>query len=289
MSSFANLQWTVNAYNIAVAAGIICAAALGDRFGRRRLFCLGLGLFTVASAACALAPSAAVLIGARTAQGLGGAVDPAAQPDDPHRGVPGRAASSRLRHLRRPRRSRGRARPDRRRGDHRGDRLALDLLDQHPDRRRGDGSSRPASCRRRSARGRRSTSAAWPVHDRDGRHSRGASYARTTSAGQAPRSSPHLAWRSSARRVPRLGAPRCASDAVVAAPPHSRVRRRQRRRVLLDGVDLGRRVPDEPVLPVCARLLAAAERASACCRSSGRRWSSLRSPASSRAGSGCGR
>lgn len=72
--SFANLQWTVNAYNIAVAAGIICAAALGDRFGRRRLFCLGLGLFTLASAACALAPSAAVLIGARTVQGLGGAV-----------------------------------------------------------------------------------------------------------------------------------------------------------------------------------------------------------------------
>jgi EmrB/QacA subfamily drug resistance transporter len=72
--SFANLQWTVNAYNIAVAAGIICAAALGDRFGRRRLFCLGLILFTVASAACALAPSAAVLIGARTVQGLGGAV-----------------------------------------------------------------------------------------------------------------------------------------------------------------------------------------------------------------------
>ena len=72
--SFANLQWTVNAYNIAVAAGIICAAALGDRYGRRRLFCLGLVLFTLASAACALAPSAAVLIGARTLQGLGGAV-----------------------------------------------------------------------------------------------------------------------------------------------------------------------------------------------------------------------
>jgi EmrB/QacA subfamily drug resistance transporter len=71
---FANLQWTVNAYNIAVAAGVVCAAALGDRFGRRRLFCLGLALFTLASAACALAPSAAVLIGARTIQGLGGAI-----------------------------------------------------------------------------------------------------------------------------------------------------------------------------------------------------------------------
>jgi EmrB/QacA subfamily drug resistance transporter len=71
---FASLQWTVNSYNIAVAAGIICGAALGDRFGRRRLFVLGLLLFTVASAACALAPDAGLLIAARTIQGLGGAI-----------------------------------------------------------------------------------------------------------------------------------------------------------------------------------------------------------------------
>ncbi len=72
--SFASLQWTVNAYNIALAAGIICAAALGDRYGRRRFFVVGLLLFTVASAACAVAPNAALLIGARTVQGLGGAI-----------------------------------------------------------------------------------------------------------------------------------------------------------------------------------------------------------------------
>ena len=71
--SFASLQWTVNSYNIAIAAGIICAAALGDRYGRRRLFVAGLLLFVAASAACALAPSGAVLIGARAIQGLGGA------------------------------------------------------------------------------------------------------------------------------------------------------------------------------------------------------------------------
>ncbi|WP_064750593.1 MFS transporter [Solirubrobacter soli] len=68
------LQWTFNAYGIAFAAGIITAAALGDRFGRRRLFNCGIVLFTVASAACALAPSAGELIAARTVQGLGGAV-----------------------------------------------------------------------------------------------------------------------------------------------------------------------------------------------------------------------
>jgi EmrB/QacA subfamily drug resistance transporter len=69
-----SLQWTVNAYGIAFAAGIITAAALGDRFGRRRVFNSGLALFTIASAACALAPNATELIVARTVQGLGGAV-----------------------------------------------------------------------------------------------------------------------------------------------------------------------------------------------------------------------
>jgi EmrB/QacA subfamily drug resistance transporter len=70
----ASLQWTLTAYNIAFAAGIITAAAVGDRFGRRRVFAIGLALFTVASAICALAPNAGELIVARTVQGLGGAI-----------------------------------------------------------------------------------------------------------------------------------------------------------------------------------------------------------------------
>jgi len=69
-----SLQWTLNSYGIAFAAGIITAAALGDRFGRRLIFTIGLALFTVASAACALAPNAPELIAARTVQGLGGAI-----------------------------------------------------------------------------------------------------------------------------------------------------------------------------------------------------------------------
>jgi EmrB/QacA subfamily drug resistance transporter len=69
-----SLQWTVNAYNIAVAAGIVTAAVLGDRYGRRRVFVAGLILFSVASAACALAPNVDLLILARTIQGLGGAI-----------------------------------------------------------------------------------------------------------------------------------------------------------------------------------------------------------------------
>lgn len=69
-----SLQWTVNAYGIAFAAGIITAAALGDRFGRRLVFTSGLALFTLASAACALAPNMSELIAARTVQGLGAAM-----------------------------------------------------------------------------------------------------------------------------------------------------------------------------------------------------------------------
>ena len=72
--SLASLQWTLTAYNIAFAAGIITAAAAGDRFGRLRVFNIGLALFTVASAVCAVAPNASALIAARTVQGLGGAI-----------------------------------------------------------------------------------------------------------------------------------------------------------------------------------------------------------------------
>jgi EmrB/QacA subfamily drug resistance transporter len=73
-ASLSSLQWTLNAYGIAFAAGIITAAALGDRLGRRKVFNIGLALFTAASVACALAPNASELIAARTVQGLGGAI-----------------------------------------------------------------------------------------------------------------------------------------------------------------------------------------------------------------------
>ena len=72
--SIATLEWTVNAYTLPFAAGIITAAALGDKFGRRRMYVTGLILFTLASAACALAPDTAALIGARAVQGLGAAL-----------------------------------------------------------------------------------------------------------------------------------------------------------------------------------------------------------------------
>ncbi len=73
-ASLATLEWTVNAYNVSFAVLLMTAAALGDRYGRRRMFAAGIGLFALASAACALAPSAGALIAARAVQGAGAAL-----------------------------------------------------------------------------------------------------------------------------------------------------------------------------------------------------------------------
>jgi EmrB/QacA subfamily drug resistance transporter len=68
------LEWTVNAYTLSYAVLLLTGAALGDRFGRKRMFSVGLGIFTLASAAAAVAPSTGFLIAARALQGLGAAI-----------------------------------------------------------------------------------------------------------------------------------------------------------------------------------------------------------------------
>jgi EmrB/QacA subfamily drug resistance transporter len=73
-ASLGELEWVVNAYTLSFAVLLMTGAALGDRLGRRRMLAAGLGLFTAASAACALAPSAGALIAARAVQGAGAAV-----------------------------------------------------------------------------------------------------------------------------------------------------------------------------------------------------------------------
>src|SRR5437899_4958177 len=72
--SVAELQWVVTAYTIAFAAFILTAGALGDRVGAKRIFIGGFAIFTLASLACALAPSAMLLIVARSVQGLAAAI-----------------------------------------------------------------------------------------------------------------------------------------------------------------------------------------------------------------------
>jgi EmrB/QacA subfamily drug resistance transporter len=73
-ASISQLEWTVNAYTLTFAVLLLTGAALGDRFGRRRMFVLGLLLFTGASAAAALATTATALDVARAVQGVGGAI-----------------------------------------------------------------------------------------------------------------------------------------------------------------------------------------------------------------------
>ncbi|CAG6391337.1 MFS transporter [Streptomyces cocklensis] len=73
-ASLADLEWTINGYNLAFACLMLTGAALGDRFGRRNVYVLGVGVFTLSSIACATAGSTSALIAARVVQGAGAAV-----------------------------------------------------------------------------------------------------------------------------------------------------------------------------------------------------------------------
>src|ERR1700681_1018325 len=73
-ASIQSLEWTVNAYVLAYAVLLLTGAALGDRFGRKRMFLAGLAVFTAASAAAALAPTTDLLVAARAVQGAGAAI-----------------------------------------------------------------------------------------------------------------------------------------------------------------------------------------------------------------------
>ncbi|GAA1831798.1 MFS transporter [Pseudonocardia ailaonensis] len=73
-AGFTGLQWTVNAYTLALAALILLGGSLGDRYGRRRVFLIGVAWFALASLACGLAPNIELLVAARALQGVGGAL-----------------------------------------------------------------------------------------------------------------------------------------------------------------------------------------------------------------------
>jgi EmrB/QacA subfamily drug resistance transporter len=73
-ADFTGLQWTVNAYTLTLASLILLGGSLGDHFGRRRVFVIGVAWFALASLACGLAPNIEMLIAARALQGVGGAL-----------------------------------------------------------------------------------------------------------------------------------------------------------------------------------------------------------------------
>ena len=137
-ASLESLEWTVNAYTLTFAVLLLTGAALGDRFGRRRVFAIGVGIFTLGSVAAALAPSVEALNIARAVQGLGGAiVMPLTLTILERSGAEGEARA-RARRLGWDQRPRGRLRPRRRRRGRAGALVAVDLLAQRADRHRPD-------------------------------------------------------------------------------------------------------------------------------------------------------
>ena len=146
-ASLEGLQWTVNAYTLTFAVLLLTGATLGERYGRRRLFTIGLGLFTAGSAAAAMAPGIGALVAARAVQGVGAAIvipltltllSAAVSPRAPRPG-PGR--------LGRRRRPGHRDRSAGRRGGGGGRLLAVDLLAERADRHR-PAADRPAPSHR---------------------------------------------------------------------------------------------------------------------------------------------
>src|SRR5665213_2026242 len=73
-ASLSSLEWTVNAYTLTFAVLLLPGATLGDRFGRKKMFMIGLAIFTTASAFAALSSTAGELVAARALQGVGGAI-----------------------------------------------------------------------------------------------------------------------------------------------------------------------------------------------------------------------
>src|SRR5215213_8294882 len=72
--TFSDLQWVIDAYALSLAALVLTAGSLADRLGRRRVFAIGLGIFSLASLLCALAPDPTFLNISRAVQGIGGAI-----------------------------------------------------------------------------------------------------------------------------------------------------------------------------------------------------------------------
>ena len=158
----ASLAWVIDAYLITFAGALLLAGRLGDLIGRKKVFLVGVALFTLASAACGAADSQALLVGARFVQGLGAALSSSVilaiiVADFP---VPGGAGQGdELVHHR----GRGRrvARPAGRRIRDPGAELALDLLHQHPHRHRHVRDGRPAHRRERRTRRPGGTGRRW--------------------------------------------------------------------------------------------------------------------------------
>ena len=249
-ASIADLEWTVNAYTLTFAALLLLGAALGDRFGRRRVFVIGLAIFTRGSAAAALAPSSGAPHPRARGTGTRRRVHHAAEPDDPVRGDLGRSATARARRMGRHLRARDRDRAGRRRRHHPGCLLALDLLAQRADRDRRARRSRSSGFVRAAAPDRSLdlvgvilaalglVGIVWGVTHGNGR---GWTDPQIVGLDRRRVGAP--------RRLPRLGASHRQADAAAWPVPPTRVGRRQRHLVPDELRDVRLDLPALAVLP----------------------------------------
>jgi len=135
-ATIGGLEWTIAAYTLTFAALLLTGSSLGERFGRRRMFLVGLTIFTLGSAAAALAPGIAALVAARAMQGIGGAIVTPLTLYAAGKCRCTRTASPCSGGLGRDRRAGRGERPTGRRGDSRVGILAVDLLAERADRSR---------------------------------------------------------------------------------------------------------------------------------------------------------
>ena len=221
-------------------------AALGDRYGRRNLYAVGLASSPPSSAACALAPDVGWLIAARAVQGAGAALLMPLGLALPERGLPARAARCGDRDLQRDHRAGRGQRPARRRRRRRGPRLAVDLLDQRPDRaarrparadphdgelraRHQPRHPRPRPRHRRRARPRLGAGARQPGRLGQPRGARrrwppAPCSSRPSSPGSCARASRCCRWASSARAPSRRATRRSSSRSRRCSAPCSSTR-----------------------------------------------------------------
>ena len=162
-ASISQLQWVLTGYLLALASLILLGGALGDRFGRRRVFLIGTIWFAAASLLCGASPNIEVLVAARVLQGVGAALLTPGQPRDPPGELPPSRSRARGRRVVGPRRCRGRDRSVPRRLARRRPGLAVGVPHQRADR-----VGRRRVCARRGARDPRPARGARPRPRRRG-------------------------------------------------------------------------------------------------------------------------
>ena len=259
-ASLQGLEWTVNAYTLTFAVLLLTGAALGDRFGRKRMFLVGLAIFTArlrrrgAGAEHRRAGRRPRPAGRRRRDRH------AAHPDDPLRGSASGPPRHGARHLGRRQRPRRRARPGRRRRHRRRPLLAVDLLAQRPHRHRPAADRLPAPDRVQGRQPLARPARSGPGQRRPVRHRLGSGPRQRARLDEPRRRRPHRRRHRPPGRVRPLGAAHAGADGPAAVLPQPRLLGGQRHLAADELRDVRLDLPAGAVLPGRAGLHAAAGR-----------------------------